>query len=1246
VIVKLKDIKARLKNVSGTSAQCPAHDDRNASLAIDEKDGKILVWCHAGCSFDDIVKALGLKKSDFFVKGPTHYRSENAGTVEHLTVAKLAAWKKLDEKLLRNAGLRNTHEGVIIPYFSVSGAVEAYQNRLSTIHEPRFRWRSGSRTLLYGLDRLGSIKKRGWVLLVEGPSDVWTCWSYKLPALGLPSKSTWKSAWADYFEGITVYLWREPGAEDLITRVAPQIADLYVIESPDGIKDISEAHLQGKNVVDLIEKLKASAISTAELKLTEKERKTIKSKQKAANILAADDPITLIDEGIKALGYGGSLDTPKIVYLSATTRLLRMRRGNMPSHLQLLAVPSAGKSYAITVVLCLLPPESWHRIDAGSPRVLIYDDSDLVHRVLLFDEIDSLPREDDNPAASALRNLLQEHHLKYSVVVYDPRQKKYITQQIDKPGPTCLLTTGIKRTEPQLDSRLFCIEVPEDAAQILAALEMQARIEISGIADPSEELLAFQSYLQLTAPWDVLVPYAGHLAKEIGKVAKNSRVNRDYSRLLALVKAVTIIRHTHREKSNDGRIIATVDDYRTVYDLVKKHYKSAASGASEAVCAAVNAVTELRKTATVATDPVTVSSIAKHLSIGKASASRRVNTALDNGWLIDKSEKTKGKSYDLYTGEPLPGDESGLPNPDILEGCSTVPPVSGGIVCRGQDDANPDDAPDESNIDVQVQVHEKCAANLPAALDSYKYIVGEDFEFPPLINGRLPHCYYAIDFRSGTRVGLLRENFTSTTPFPSGPETLHLAYAATAEVRSRLAAKWPLQENLICLCVESHRYLNYAGPDRGAPSLLAMLEHFGISHPVESDEKDRMRDLAMSPELDDSVKAEMLEYCRTDVDPLLELFLKLLPHIDDGVEGALRRGRYVRESAVIEARGIRISPDYEKIARNRDRICRDLISASKVGKVLYRADGSFDNKKFAAWLKKSKIKNWPLTGKTGKPIVKIKYLELAAATIPPVRPFWKLALALKDFKGVSFKPDPDGRSRPETTPFGAITGRDNRSKFALGAAKLWRWTIRAPAKTVLIYCDFANAEYATAGFLSRDPNMMAGYKSKDVYQDVANLLHVDRKRAKTALLAIQYGAYPPTVMERGVPLDEAKKLFDYHKEAYARYWQWSDEVLQELKAKGIYKLGGDGWAIRLKDASDSHSLRTARNFPVQGGVAAIVRNAVIVAPSVGLKTIATLHDAMLFEAPAPKAEQHAAKGCQIMRDACRAYLGNGDEIRS
>jgi hypothetical protein len=42
----------------GYMAPCPAHDDRSPSLSINERDGRVLVHCFAGCSQADVIAAL------------------------------------------------------------------------------------------------------------------------------------------------------------------------------------------------------------------------------------------------------------------------------------------------------------------------------------------------------------------------------------------------------------------------------------------------------------------------------------------------------------------------------------------------------------------------------------------------------------------------------------------------------------------------------------------------------------------------------------------------------------------------------------------------------------------------------------------------------------------------------------------------------------------------------------------------------------------------------------------------------------------------------------------------------------------------------------------------------------------------------------------------------------------------------------------------------------------------------------
>lgn len=73
-------------------ALCPAHNDKNPSLSIglSENKNQILLHCYAGCSAEDILNAVGLKKKDLFnnkgdfIMNKTSYTYYNAdGTVAY-----------------------------------------------------------------------------------------------------------------------------------------------------------------------------------------------------------------------------------------------------------------------------------------------------------------------------------------------------------------------------------------------------------------------------------------------------------------------------------------------------------------------------------------------------------------------------------------------------------------------------------------------------------------------------------------------------------------------------------------------------------------------------------------------------------------------------------------------------------------------------------------------------------------------------------------------------------------------------------------------------------------------------------------------------------------------------------------------------------------------------------------------------------------------------------------------------------
>jgi len=55
------------KTKSGWSARCPAHEDDSPSLSISDGDnGRVLLYCHAGCDHKAILAALRLGESDLF----------------------------------------------------------------------------------------------------------------------------------------------------------------------------------------------------------------------------------------------------------------------------------------------------------------------------------------------------------------------------------------------------------------------------------------------------------------------------------------------------------------------------------------------------------------------------------------------------------------------------------------------------------------------------------------------------------------------------------------------------------------------------------------------------------------------------------------------------------------------------------------------------------------------------------------------------------------------------------------------------------------------------------------------------------------------------------------------------------------------------------------------------------------------------------------------------------------------------
>src|SRR5262249_32653904 len=154
----------------GYRASCPAHHDRIPSLSVSEgDDGRVLLCCHAGCTFEQVVEALSLQPIDLFAsdsaKAVPRCPREGA-TVQQSPGCNLedyAAAKGLALKFLEFAGLSTTTHGgaqaVRIPYFDEFGSELGIRMRTALAGADRFRWKSGSKPHLYGLNRMDDARR-------------------------------------------------------------------------------------------------------------------------------------------------------------------------------------------------------------------------------------------------------------------------------------------------------------------------------------------------------------------------------------------------------------------------------------------------------------------------------------------------------------------------------------------------------------------------------------------------------------------------------------------------------------------------------------------------------------------------------------------------------------------------------------------------------------------------------------------------------------------------------------------------------------------------------------------------------------------------------------------------------------------------------------------------------------------------------------------------------------------------------
>jgi hypothetical protein len=188
-------------------------------------------------------------------------------------------------------------------------------------------------------------------------------------------------------------------------------------------------------------------------------------------------------------------------------------------------------------------------------------------------------------------------------------------------------------------------------------------------------------------------------------------------------------------------------------------------------------------------------------------------------------------------------------------------------------------------------------------LSIYRRVWAVDFEFTALPGERpVPLCCVARELRTGQLVRTwLDSSAPANPPFDTGPDTLFMAYYASAELGCHLALDWPFPSRIVDLFAE-FRCLTAGLSVPCGNGLLGALAYFGLDG-LDAADKETMRHLAMrGGPYTVGERESLLDYCQSDVYSLARLLPAMLPTLD--LPRALLRGRSMAAAARMEWAGV------------------------------------------------------------------------------------------------------------------------------------------------------------------------------------------------------------------------------------------------------------------------------------------------------------------------------------------------------
>jgi len=551
--------------------------------------------------------------------------------------------------------------------------------------------------------------------------------------------------------------------------------------------------------------------------------------------------------------------------------------------------------------------------------------------------------------------------------------------------------------------------------------------------------------------------------------------------------------------------------------------------------------------------------------------------------------------------------------------------------------------------------------------------VDTEFQTEPAGSRPRPVSLCALNGRTGQKICLFRGEFGNTPPYPTGANTLIVAYYASAEIGFHLALHWPVPVAVLDLYVVFRNITNGLYLPHGA-GLVGAMAYSGLDYPAD---KPKMIEIINRGNWTAQERSEIIEYNWADVIAMTRLLPRMYPYIDR--KRALYRGQYPAVAAAMEWRGVPIDVDTLLRLRRNWEVLQDRLIA-KIDQRYGAYDGRhFREARFAAWLAAEGIP-WPRLESGRLDLEDDTFRDVEKSYPEKIGPLRELRHALSQLRLEELAVDlADGRNRTLSSYYRARTSRSqpSNSKSIFGPSVWLRGLIKPEPGRGLVVSDYSQQEFGVGAALSGDPVMMRAYESGDSYLGFAEAAravppgttqrflrrrgvgldfdeedqHTFRIRElyKPTVLAIQYGR-GENALARTLDLQpiQARDLIQQSHRAFKAFWAWSDArvnyALLNRRTSTVL-----GWQLHLAPDSveevkgrirvKSPNVRSLQNFPMQANAAEMTRLAAMLAHERGIAILLTVHDAIIAESDLNELAATKITLEECMVEASRIILG-------